>query len=61
MIWGIIIGSLAGIFVLAIIIKSIINKKKGKHCCDCDCCDCDGCSGRQNATQKINPNVKNQL
>jgi len=32
------------LIVGGVIVKSIINKKKGKTSCGCDCSNCSGCS-----------------
>lgn len=35
------------LIVGGVIIKSIINKKKGKTSCGCDCANCSGCASQQ--------------
>ena len=49
--YEILVIALAVAFVIFVAVKSVINRKKGKGCCDCSSCGLD-CSRRQNNNEK---------
>ncbi len=40
------------LIVGGVIVKSIIDKKKGKNSCGCNCANCSGCSHVKNKKEK---------
>ncbi|MBQ7235682.1 MAG: FeoB-associated Cys-rich membrane protein [Clostridia bacterium] len=44
------------VIVAGVIVKSIIDKKKGKTSCGCDCSKCSGCSSCKVRTNKEDTN-----
>ena len=53
MLVDILIGVGAALFVGLMIVRSILNKKKGKSSCGCDCSSCSGsCAYREKLKEK---------
>lgn len=48
----IIIIALCVVFSIFVIIKSIINKKKGKTSCGCNCSNCQSCALKRKNDEK---------
>lgn len=44
------------LIVVGVIIKTIINKKKGKTSCGCDCSKCSSCSACKKKEEKNDTN-----
>jgi len=60
MAWYEILIIIAAVIIVAIpIVMHFVNKKRGKHSCDCggDCCSCAGCAHAQQKPKKDNKKV----